>query len=267
LRQPLTVELTDSDVTSTRQELWVLDTAVDLTRKLWMLPADEHHGQGMGLSATAGLVFPIAPSSQAAQLILGTRLKAGFEYTHQRVLKGLILGAGLSYLRRWAGSNVPHLDESMPCLRGSDDISYSCTHGGGPTTTRDVVLFALSATLMPVDSLSVGASFSLGWNRAYDLRDNEPVEISTGTVVVPDSSTTHWRNTREIGLSVGYDFTPWFSASANLSNGFSERGPDGTLRGPFHAVDTAFGLDLTLSIDQLYASRSPSTASRPRSEH
>jgi hypothetical protein len=136
-------------------------------------------------------------------------------------------------------------------LVGSDDIAHSCTHLGGATTTRDVFKFDVHGELQPVDKLVLSASFSLGWNLAHGLAAAD-VPISTGSVHLEDGSTTHWRNTREIAIGVGYNFTDWFSAEANAVNGFSERGPDGELRGPFHAVDIALGLNLVLNIDQLY---------------
>lgn len=261
LRQPLTVELTDSDSTASRQELWMLDTTLDLTRQLWKV---KPVGQAWVVSGGVGLVLPISPASQAANVILGTRAKLGLSYDTKRVMHGLSAGTGIAYLRRWAGSNTVSIDDtSNACLVGSDDISHSCTHQGGASTTRDVIKLDVHGELAPIDKLTLSASFSLGWNLAHGLADAN-IPISTGTSVhLEDTSTTHWRNTREIALGVGYKFTDWFSAEANAVNGFSERGPDGELRGPFHAVDIALGLNLILNVDQLYlAGRDGAAGSR-----
>lgn len=252
LRQPLTVELTDSDATSSRQELWVLDTAVDATRKLWKL--ETAPGDSLSLSGGLGLVFPVSPSSQAVRMLLGTRAKVGFEYGKKKVMHGLSVGTGFAYLRRWATSNQVHVDDAdkFSCLSGSPDISHGCTHLGGASTTRDVFRFDVHGELRPIEKLAVNASFSLGWNRGHGLNDDPYRLPSTGYVVALPDDETHWRNTRELVLGVSYDFTDWFSAAANATNGFAELDSYGKYRGPFNSVDMAFGLSLSLSIDQLY---------------
>jgi hypothetical protein len=261
LRQPLSVELTDSDTTNTRQELWLLDTTLDATRDLWLHKLKQGGG-AFALVGGLGLVFPVSPSSQAAHLILGTRAKVGFGYSKKNVLHGLGAGTSFAYLRRWASSNQVNTDTPYACRINSDDIADNCSHLGGLSTRRDVLLLEVHGDVRPLAQLAVNASFSLGWNRGHDLADSD-VTTSTGNVVhLEDQSTTHWRNTREIALSVAYDFTDWFSASASATNSFRERGPDGELRAPFHATDIAFGLTLSLSIDQLYlAQRGRGTAS------
>jgi len=252
LRQPLTIELTDSDITNSRQELWVLDTTLDATRQLWLYePAPKGE---LALSAGLGLVFPLSPRSQAANMILGTRAKVGVDYTKEDALHGLIVGTGFAYLRRWGSSNVVNTDVAYPCIVGDADIAQSCTYLGGYTTTRDVFKLDVHGELRPLPQLALNAAFSLGFNRAHGLSDFDARTSTGGAVHVEDASTTHWRNTREIVLGVGYDFTDWFSAAANVTNFFYERSylEDGELRGPFRPVDMAVGLNLAVSIDQLY---------------
>jgi hypothetical protein len=79
-------------------------------------------------------------------------------------------------------------------------------------------------------------------------------------VLVGDLSTTHSRNSRWLLFGLGYKITEWFSATARLTNIFSERGMAGQLRAPLNPIDTVIGLELAVSFDQLYLSTQPHAA-------
>jgi hypothetical protein len=254
LSQALAIELTDSDTTSTRQEPWLLDTAIDGQRELIEYELDAEHT--LGATGTLGVRLPTSPPSQAATMLFAGRAALGGRYSAEDVLHGLGAGVNFSYMHRFLRSNVPEVDRPYPCFRTDLlDASQNCAHQGSATNTRDLFVLAVEADLGLTDELTLGANVSFGWNRSAGLRDEE-VEITSGTVVpFGDDSLTRWRNSRVIGFSLEYAFTDWFSAATQVTNSFAERSAaDGQYRAPFNGQDMVLGLELSVSFDQLYES-------------
>jgi hypothetical protein len=248
LTQVAAIELTDSNSTNTRQEFLLLDTLAEYAHNLsYELDAD----QSLALTGGAGLVFPTSKSSQAATLILGTRARIAGGYTTKRVLQGLETLLTVSYLHRFTSSNTVSAEAAFPC-NSLVDAAQSCAFLGGSTNVRDVLMLGVDGQLKLTDALMLGAQVSFFFGRAIGLGDAFDTMIDSGVVRIEDNSTTHWRNTRWLIFSLGYAFTDWFTAEARVTNIFSERSPDGTLRAPFNPLDTLLGLDLTVSFDQLY---------------
>jgi hypothetical protein len=128
--------------------------------------------------------------------------------------------------------------------------------------TANLLDLGLGAGLAVTEQLSFGVDFSLGWNRGLGF-DPVTLTIDTGDITIPDRSVSHWRNTREIDLTVSYAVTSWFSATFGVANLSSELGPDGTSRGLFHAIDTQVSLGLSVSFDQLYLDTQPDAKTKP----
>jgi hypothetical protein len=254
LSQTLALELTDSDVTNTRQEPWLLDTAIDGKRELVDYELDADHA--LRATGTLGILLPTSKPSQAATMLFGGRVKLGGEYAAEDVLHGLSAGASFSYTRRFLRSNVIEVDSRFPCVEGDlQDTTRSCAHLGSLTNTRDLFVLGFEGDLGLTDKLTLGAQVSFGWNLGAGLRDQSLGVAGSrdGVVEVGDGSLTHWRNSRVIGLSVEYAFTDWFSGATLLTNSFAERSPDdGQYRAPFNAQDMFLGLELSVSFDQLY---------------
>jgi hypothetical protein len=251
LSQALAIELTDSDITNSRQEPWLLDTAIDGKRELIDHEIDEDHS--FGASGSIGVLLPTSKPSQAATMVFAGRGKLGAEYTVEDVLHGLSAGVSGSYTHRFLRSNVVEADAPFPCVTADlQDTSDSCSHLGSLTNTRDLFVLGVDANLGLTEQLTLGAQVSFGWNLAASLGD-EDVMLPTGTVVrVGDDSLTHWRNSRVIGISLEYAFTDWFSGATLFTNSFAERSSDGQYRAPFNGQDMVLGLELSVSFDQLY---------------
>jgi hypothetical protein len=251
LNQYAVVELTDSDTTTSRQQFQLWDTSADLSHKrAYTLDSNQH----LTLAGSVGLVFPTSKASQAATLILGTRARAGVTYRRKDVLHGFDVGPSVGYQRRWNSSNTVEAASSFPCALTGRDASQDCASLGSVSTTRDVILLGLDSTLELTDQLVAGLSLTFFWTLAHSLGTYEETATLTGPVTIGDASTTHWRNSRWLLLSLGYRVTDWFTATARIIDIFAERGPNGRLRGPFNPLDTVLGLELSVSFDQLYSS-------------
>jgi hypothetical protein len=252
LSQALAIELTDSDTTNTRQEPWLLDTAIDGQRELVEYELDAEHT--LGANGTLGVLLPTSPPSQASTMLFAGKVALGGRYSADDVLHGLGAGVKFSYMHRFLRSNVPEVDQSYPCYQADlRDESQNCTHLGSSTNTRDLFVLGANADLGLTDELTLGVNVSFGWNRSAGLRDEE-IPIASGTVLpFGDDSLTRWRNSRVIGFSLEYAFTDWFSAATLLTNSFAERSADnGRYRAPFNGQDMVLGLELSVSFDQLY---------------
>jgi hypothetical protein len=248
LTQIAALELTDSETTNTRQEFLLLDTLAEYAHKFDVaLDGD----QSLALIGGAGVVLPTSKSSRAATMILGTRARVSGGYTNEHVLHGLDAMLTFSLLHRFTSANTVSAEAPYPCNRLAD-ASAACSFLGGSTNVRDLLMLGLDGHLKMTDELYLGAQLSFFFGRAIGLGDTFETMIDTGVVQIDDNSTTHWRNTRWLIFSLGYTFTDWFSAEARVTNIFSERSPDGSLRAPFNPLDTLLGLDLTVSFDQLY---------------
>jgi hypothetical protein len=254
LSQGLAIELTDSDTTNTRQEPWLLDTAIDGERELIEHELDADHT--LGATGSLGILLPTSKPSRAATMLFAGRAKLGGEYTADDVVHGLSAGVSFSYTHRFLRSNVLETESSYACVEGDlQDTTRSCSHLGSLTNTRDLFVLGVEGSLGLTEELTLGAQVSFGWNLGGSLNDQElAIDGSRdGVVRVGDDSLTHWRNSRVIGLSLEYEFTDWFTGATLFTNSFAERSVvDGQYRGPFNAQDMVLGLELTVSFDELY---------------
>jgi hypothetical protein len=248
--QPATIELTDSDTTHTRQELWFFDTTVDLSHKLHYELDSKRALLFMG---AAGVILPTAKDSRAAAMVVGPKASLGAGYSDKNVLHELTLSAGLSYARRFTIANVAAVQHAFPCEQVGTALSHDCSAMGESSTKRDWFVLDLGANLALSEKWTLGASLSLWWYLARSLAPAD-LMLDTGTIRVADMSVTHWRNTRWLVFSVGYKITDWLTASARMINAFSELGPNGRPRSLLRPFDTLLGLGLSVSFDQLYLS-------------
>ncbi len=246
---PATIELTDSDTTTTNQELWFFDTTVDLNHSF---DYEIDSKRGLLFTGTLGAVLPTSKDSRAATMIFGPRAAIGGIYSDKRVLDKLSAGVNLSYVRRLNVSNVPLLVAHIPCDQVGSAL-HECASPGELSSKRDWIVLDLSAGLDFGKKWSASASLTFWWYLAYRL-STESLMIDTGPVTVGDTSATHWRNVRWLVLSLGYKITPWMTVSARMIDAFSELGPDGHERAPLNPFDTLYGLGVNVSFDKLYLS-------------
>lgn len=249
LSQPMSIEWTDSDSTNTRQEFLFSDTYLSLGYTF--LRSEPQPGHAVQLTFAPRILLPTSKASQAGTMTLGTVVRANARYAIADVLSGLVTWGDVRYTRRWNRDDTLQAETAYPCTSGTGDPGQSCAHLG-TSNTVDSFLLDVGGELTFIPRWTVGLDISFGWARAAGL-DTANVQIDSGTVVaVGDSSATHWRNSRVIELTVGYEFSSWFVGRALVANSFTELGPDGQYRAPFQPFDTAVGLRLEVSFDMLY---------------
>jgi hypothetical protein len=249
--QPMTIELTDSDSTVSRQEFLLDDTALDLAYTF--LRSEPRPSESLKLTASGRLLFPTSLASQAAGTVVGTRARIAGSYTFDHILHGLLTRSELRYTHRWNQYTTPTAEEPYPCTLESGEQVSDCEQLAGFSSLTDSVVFAVGGDLGFAEDWTVGVDVTLGFGRG-PAHEDASIAIDTGSAEVADESQTHWRNTYSLDISVGYEFTRWFSLAASISNGSSQRAPNGDLRAPFSPYDTSVGLLMVLDIDELYAS-------------
>lgn len=253
--QPAVVELTDSATTNTRQELWFLDTILDLSHTFYeMEPVKD--AQTLKLGAGVGASLPLSKASQAEGMIFAPRARVGATYDFKHVLEGLGLGADFYYSRRLLTSNTLAAAGPYSCSIVNETLSHPCTRLDSFPSTQDELLAIASADLGVSSKLHVGLQLWFYWDHSASLATATFTDPSGGTnpLTLNDGSTTHWHNSRLFTTSVSYAFTQWFTAGLRITNTFNERSPNGALRAPLNPLDTLVGVDLSVSFDKLYMS-------------
>jgi hypothetical protein len=252
--QPVTIELTDSQTTNTRQELWVLDTILDLSHTFYeMQPVTD---QTFKFSAGVGGLLPLSKTSQAESMYFAPRVRSGVEYDFKHVLHGLGLSADATYMRRLLGSNVIAAQGPYSCATVNESLSHPCTSLDSAPSTVDEILFITAADLSISSKWRAGMQLWFYWDHSESFGTVTFTEASGGInpLKLTDTSPTHWHNSRLFTFSLGYAFTDWFTAGARLTNSFGERSPNSNLRAPFNPLDTVVGIDMSVSFDKLYMS-------------
>jgi hypothetical protein len=249
--QPMLIELTDSDSTTSRQQFLIDDTAVDLAYTF--LRSEPRPAESLKLGVSGRLLFPTSLASQAAGMVVGTRAAISGSYAFDQILHGLLARSELRYTHRWNRYATPTADEPYPCTDASGEAVSDCEQLGGVSSLTDAVVFALGGDLGFAKDWTLSVDVTLGFGRGNPFEETS-IAIDTGEAEVPDTSQTHWRNTYSLDIAVGYEFTRWFAVAASISNGSSQRAPNGDLRAPFSPYDTSVGLLMVLTVDELYAS-------------
>jgi hypothetical protein len=254
LIQPATVELTDSNTTNTRQEFWMLDTILDLSHTFYEYqPVAD---QTLKLSGGVGALLPLSKTSQAESMIFAPRLRGGGGYEWKHVLAGLGLSADVTYMRRFLSSNTIAATGPYSCATIDETLSHGCTRLDSFPSTRDEVLFIFAGDLGLSSKVHFGMQLWFYWDYSATLGTATFTDPSGGVspIKLSDASTTHWHDSRLFTFSLSYAFTDWFTGAARVTNTFSERSPDASLRAPFNPLDTTVGIDMSVSFDKLYLS-------------
>lgn len=254
LDQGLNVEITDSDLTLNRREPRFTDTtatfgALLLRRKL--NPDSE-----LILNGSLGLNAPTSLASQAATMILATRVGLTSTLSLPKVLSGLGINLAFGYLQRFLQQNVVSVDTGYPCNAGASSREL-CSALGGPTNARLAFTGTLSGELALTEKWGLSVSYAHSWRRGADLADFSYVTSDGAVESLGDGSLRHWRNINTIDLTVTYFATGWLGLGASATSIYAERGPDSAIRPPFRPMDTYFGLNVNLRLDELYLTVNP----------
>lgn len=184
------------------------------------------------------------------------------------VLSGMQLGVTSAFWYWFAGSNVVVApDDVFPCRvaptpggGGGTIDADSCT--GPLSATRHWTRLTGFFTLVPVDRLALGLTYTTLWARAFDLAVG-CVETLTGEVCVDDNSgNDHWRTFSNFRFAIGYDITPYFTATASYDTWAQHPDSDGGRENPFYNENTRFLFTLAIRLSGLYASVRDKRASR-----
>jgi hypothetical protein len=254
----MALELTDSDTSTENQQLLLADTFATLDAKV--LEQKVSSTFEWTLHTSGSLSAPTSLASQAATMVLGTRVGVAAGGTFPKVLDGLGLNLTLGYMHKFMTSNVPQADTAYPCTAGTAAMSM-CSQMGGSTNTRNAITLGTGADLALTDKWGMSLNFSYAWKRGADLADWTGESADHTPIALPDESVTHWRNAATIDFSVGYLLVPWLGLGLSFTNTFKERAIDSELRPPFEMVDTYFGLNTTLRLDEIYLAASGKGAS------
>jgi hypothetical protein len=249
LNQELQIELTDSDTTTDNRMPLLSDTFATFDAKL----LDQRVSKEFEwtLHTSGSLSAPTSLASQAATMVLGTRVGVAGGATLPKGMGGLGMSLTLAYSHRFLTSNVPQAEEQYPCSAGSASMAM-CSQMGTGSNVRNAITLAAGTELRLNDDWGLSLSFSHAWKRGADLADYSGMSDDGTPIVLPDSSTTHWRNASTLEFGVGYLIVPWLSLSLVATNTFRNRGLDGELRAPLQMVDTYFGLNAGIRLDEIY---------------
>jgi hypothetical protein len=248
LNQEMQVELTDSETTTERQQLMLADTFATLDAKLLNQKISPEFE--WSLHTSGSLAAPTSLASQAATMVLGTRLGVAAAATLPKVMSGMSMSLTGGYMHRFMTSNVPQVDVAYPCGAGSAAMAM-CSQSGSSSNTRNSITVAAGADLALNEKWGLSLNFSHAWKHGAALAEFSDSSADQTPIVLPDDK-THWRDSSTIDFSVGYLVVPWLGLALSLTNTFKDRGPDSELRAPLNLVDTYLGFNASLRLDEVY---------------
>jgi hypothetical protein len=180
-------------------------------------------------------------------MYFGAGAFANNAYAVDGVLEGLTLGVDLTYLHTFAGGNVTTVETPYPCF-GTTGL---CDQVGGPSTASDSFTWALTASLSPIEKLTVDTSMTFAHRFGRGLAD-ATAEVGGMDVVLTDD-TSHIRNSTTFAFGVGYDFDDWINVSGGWTTLTSRPNPEGA-NPIINSLYTVWSLTATVTVDQLYTS-------------
>lgn len=272
LRQDVDLELTDSGLatayanpTNGNYELYPQDTRIDLT-----------YSQGLGstgilLIPSMQVRLPISPFSRGAGRVFGLApnfllLRPSPTENAGVFIPGVALGyvywittTNVGNVRRSDGGSVP--DETDEIVVGDARTSARCaatgSQGGiadggdcedGTSTGQHQLALTLFNTWVPGGGVNISVFYSGIWLKGAPLQtaclDTEQVVTASGeSLCVEDGSDTKWRIFGQFGISVGYDITPYLTATLSYSTLAIHPDSDGNgIENPIWNENTTLGL-------------------------
>jgi hypothetical protein len=193
-------------------------------------------------------------------MVLGTRVGLTSTLSLPKVMQGLGLNAGFGYLQRFLRQNVAEVSgPGYPCQPLGTTSREYCTAFGGLTNTRLALTASVSGELAVTDKWGLSLSYTHAWRRAANLSNDFPAFETDdhSPIQLADGSAHHWRNINTLDMTVTFFAAGWLGLGASVTNLFQERGPDSAIRPPFRPMDTYFGLNVNLRLDELYLAVNP----------
>lgn len=271
LRQDVDLELTDAGLgtnyanpVNQNNQIYWQDTRIDVT-----------YSQGLG----AGMLFipsmqvrlPTSPFSRGANRILGLAPSALLMRPSPTESAGTwIPGVQLGYVYWITSSNIGDPmrrddgsvpDETEEYIVGNARTSSRCAATGsqgavpdggdcedGTSTGQHQLALTLFNTWVPGGGVNVSVFYSGIWLKGAPLQtaclDSEQVVTASGEMLcVEDGSDTKWRIFGQFGISVGYDLTPYLTATLSYSTLAVHPDSDGNgIENPIWNENTTLGL-------------------------
>lgn len=257
------VELTNSDITTTKYEKQLRDTPISFVfSKTLYRSADEQ--TGIALLANGTFILPTSPITYGQGIYFGISPRATLAFSiplrgkDAPFLKGMTAGLGTSYTHRFSRADTP-TNPDLQRLRQS-------------TTGSLIVSDQLTGRSLNTDNLRVGGWIFLGeklfdkdlWIQAgggasYQFVNKFGTEAANCDLQIQTGCATagHVDNPRtarvQTDFSIGFTFFP----SADWGIGFSydnvtdQLAPSGTRRNPFWSPDAQFSASVIVSVDAI----------------
>ena len=268
------VEITDSNVTTTRREPWFNDLPVSVVYRR-RLHSDPDHLLATGLVLNATALLPTSPASYNSGTYLTTSPRAVLWQAipifgkDSPVLSSIALGLSLRWDHRFSDSTTPvqdGLSQPRNSIAASSDPSdagdqLTFNRVGQNITRQTLWVFAadeIGPTLLQFFGAFVfGQRFLADWERQCfeisEVSTNGPgqcVDVSgTGQPGGNDEPIQY-----DYGFAVGVTFFPMpeLGVSLGYSNVSGQLGEDGQRRNIFYSPYAQFSAGLAISIDAIY---------------
>lgn len=206
-RQDMTLELTESDITTRQRQVWLDDTRLDVRYTMEARPGD------VTLTWLGLLRVPTSLVSQGARrsLNLGGGLLA---IRPVDVLSGLVF-YGLVTYRAWLSSSDvvrTRRRDAYACDLSGVGSTSACEQAGGVTTTIGTLSLVGQALLIPKPRWTLTLALALDVSHAHRLSEAcVTVDTSPEPVCLGDAARNHIRTLTEFSASVGYDFRDYLT--------------------------------------------------------
>ena len=257
------VEATDSNLTTTKNEFELRDTTLGLkyTRSLLQSPNVEGTppeyttkvslGTGVALPTSKAsiayryLTWNIGPSVAQQVKLLGSK---------SDLLPNLNINLSLSYSHAFNRTNVP-TSGNVNILRQTPTGDPLLSDQMGKYLLVTDNLIAGGALTLPVyKDLSVGLSYRY-WMKWKPKTTDGCITLPTGCAQPapnPNGAVTYFADTI-FDASIGYNFFDVLDASIGYSNWTNAIGENGKRRNVLYSPDATFYLDLTANLDAIYS--------------
>lgn len=268
----VSVELTDSGSTTTRNEPWFndLNSAVVLRARLF---SDKDSGYATGMIFNHTLLYPTSPASAASGTIITTSPRVMNWHSFpllpksvSPVLNSVLLGASVRWDHRFGLATTAVNDDLQRTRQNAQGNTFASDQLSFGQLTQDTLregFFLFFSEDLGPTNLQLFASWSFNQTYQPELggspNANCVVELDTGCVADSGThndevigETPNWQH--GYGFAVGLSFFPMPEWGLNVAyaNSTNQLGPDGQRRSPFYSPNAQFSAGIVVSIDGIY---------------
>ncbi len=265
LNIPWTVELTNSDSTTERNETQIGDIALQSAYNRTLVRKES------GLSVLAGpraqLIFPSSPSSSGQgrylTTVLGLGGNANIPFYDGTWFSSVFVSGGLSWQHLFSRSNVPtNPDVNIPRQTFTSFGSTNDVLNGVPFA-RNTLAMSIGYWLDIVGGLSLANSYQVQIPFRAGLSQVDCVQLATGCADVAGVADTTGQSANEVIPAVGFDiglnytFYGLVNATIGYNNTTRQLGSDGQRRVIFYSPDANFYFTTSVFLDTIYMKLKP----------